>query len=52
MSVFRIRDCVKDARVGKQIQLTAPANSLYNHALPATAELKKILKRNFLNAAL
>jgi hypothetical protein len=42
MTVFRIRDCVKDAGVGKHIQLTAPANSLYNHALPATAELKKI----------
>jgi hypothetical protein len=52
MTVFRIRDCVKDAGVGKHIQLTAPANSLYNHALPATAEFKKNLKRNFLNAGL
>ena len=50
MTVFRIRDCIKDAKEGKDIQLT-PANSSYNHALPAMTELKK-LKLNFLIASL
>jgi hypothetical protein len=51
MTVFRIRDCIKDAREGKHFQFTAPANLLFHHALPGTME-KGFFKTVLVNAGL